>query len=77
MGRPRKHPVGTTATTRKALSRAALVEAGGVVKQYRLSARAAESLDLIRRAAADATETALIERLLETERNRLLNDPVP
>lgn len=74
MARPRKHPEGTTSSDRKRVSRSALVASGGSIKQFALSPRATESLVLVRAVAGDATDTALVERLLEEERGRLLPD---
>lgn len=72
MARPRKHPEGTTSSDRKRISRHTLIASGGSIKQFSLSARASESLVLIRKIAGDATDTALVERLLEDERERVL-----
>lgn len=76
MGRPRIHPLGTTATQRVALSTAALKTAGGARKTFRLSAGAHEALQLLMRLPdAPRTETELIEHLLITEKERFLQSP--
>lgn len=64
-GRPRIHPVGTTASDRVALSTADLLLAGGARKTFRFSPKANSSLkDLMALPDAPKTETALIEELL-------------
>jgi hypothetical protein len=68
--RPRKHPLGSGSAHRKRASRAALIAAGGAVKSFGLSPRAVESMALIRATAGDRNETALMERLIEEERER-------
>jgi hypothetical protein len=68
MARPRKHE---SASARADASRIALVAAGGARREFRLSPHAIESLAIIRELAGDATDTALIERLLDAERVRL------
>lgn len=70
MGRPRKHPEGTTAVERERASIAALVASGGAKRTFRLSARSVESLAVIRSRKVDKDDTALIERLIEAERER-------
>jgi hypothetical protein len=65
MSRPRKFPDGATANDRVAASTAALREAGGARKTFRLSPEAHTALKTLMRAMdAPPTETALIERLL-------------
>lgn len=65
MPRPRKFPIGTTATQRVNASLAALKAAGGARKTFRLSPDANRALQLLMKATdAPATETELIERLL-------------
>jgi hypothetical protein len=65
MVRRRFHPEGTTATERVAASTAALVEAGGARKTFRLSPEANAAMSfLMRRKAAPETATALIKQLL-------------
>jgi hypothetical protein len=71
MGRPRTHPEGTTAADRDRASVAALVAAGGARRTFRFSPRAVESLAVIRKRCDDATDTAILERLIEEERARL------
>ncbi len=51
-----------------ALPRLCLAAEGGAQKTFLLTARSLESLAIIRSTAGDATDTALIERLLEEER---------
>jgi hypothetical protein len=64
-GRPRIHPVGTTASARVAHSTAELLAAGGARKTFRLSPKANDSLRvLMAKPDSPKTETALIERLL-------------
>ncbi len=70
MPRPRRHPEGFTATDRKRAARQALSASGGAVRQFELSARAIESIALIRERGLDRTDVALIERLVEAERRR-------
>jgi predicted nucleotidyltransferase len=71
MGRPRIHIDGTTAAQRVAVSTAALLNAGGARKTYRLSPMANAALkNLMQLPDAEETETALIEKLLVTENNR-------
>lgn len=72
MARPRLHPVGTTASDRARAALARLEANGGARKTFALSARAVESLAIIRRFCGDATDTALVERILEGERMRVL-----
>lgn len=75
-GRPRKHPHGTTATVRVAVSTAALVDAGGARKTFRLSPEAHDVLKMLMRlAGAPTTETAVIEQLLLAEKTRFLQSP--
>lgn len=65
MARTRIHKKGTTATQRVAISTAALIEAGGARKTFRLSPAANGALKLLMRLPdAPKTETALIERIL-------------
>jgi hypothetical protein len=65
MPRPRKHPIGTTATQRVNASLAALKAAGGARKTWRLSPEANRALQYLIEAAGTAiTETEIIERLL-------------
>jgi hypothetical protein len=71
MGRPRKHPEGTTTAQRTALHRQKLAEQGGATKTFALSARALEGLALARRICGEATDTAVVERLLRQEAERL------
>ncbi|NUB17293.1 hypothetical protein GAY28_36260 [Azospirillum brasilense] len=73
MARPRKPPEGTTASERASMARERLRAEGGASKNFRLSARAIENLAIIRDLARDASDTAVIERLLEEERTRLLS----
>lgn len=77
MPRPRKHPHGANATDRDRASLAALVAAGGARRTFRLSPRAVESLAMIRKQAGDSTDTAVIERILEAERERLTGQQEP
>lgn len=74
MGRPRKHPVGATATDRVNASVAALKARGGARKTWRLSPEAARALQVVLELSRAPTETALIERLLLAEQQRLLGD---
>lgn len=68
MPRPRKFPVGTTATQRVNASLAALKAAGGARKTWRLSPGANQALKFLMDApGAPTTETELIERLIERE----------
>jgi hypothetical protein len=72
MGRPRIHPVGTTATDRVAASTVALVAAGGARKTFRLSPEAHNAMLILMSVPdAPASETALIERLLIAEKSRI------
>lgn len=76
MARPRVHKEGTTAAQRVAASTAALVEAGGARKTFRLSPSANEALKLLMQLPnAPDTETALIERILLAEKDRVLQSP--
>jgi len=71
MGRPRIYPEGTPAVDRVAAGDAALVEAGGARKQFRLSPAANAALHfLMSLPDAPRTETGLIERLLLEEGSR-------
>lgn len=64
-GRPRIHPLGTTASDRVAHSTAQLLAAGGARKTFRFSPKANASLrELMACPDAPKTETALIEALL-------------
>ncbi|HEX5514321.1 MAG TPA: hypothetical protein VFY81_07990 [Gammaproteobacteria bacterium] len=72
MGRPRKHPLGTTATERVNASVAALKARGGARKTWRLSPEAAQALRVLLERSGGSTETAIIERLLLEEQQRLL-----
>lgn len=72
MGRRRIHPVGTTASERVALSTAALKDAGGARKTFRLKPRAHEALQAVMaQPGAPGTETELIESLLLAHAKRL------
>ena len=64
MGRPRKHPVGTTATERVNASVDKLKLSGGARKTWRLSPEAHSALRVLMEATHAATETDIIERLL-------------
>lgn len=64
MPRPRIHPEGTTPTERVAASIAALRDAGGARKCFRLSPAANEALRRLVKAMGLPTETAVIEELL-------------
>jgi len=77
MARPRKYPVGTTAAdiAREATKR--LVAQGGARKTLALSGRAIENMRIIRAERGDSSDTALIERLLEEERCRVVSAPPP
>ena len=67
MARPRRFPEGTTASARVAASVAALVEAGGARRTFRLSPEANTALEtLLKQPGAPASATALVERLLLT-----------
>lgn len=71
MARPRTHPEGTSAAEMVKASVAARLAAGSRRKVLILSPRAIESLALIRETAGDRSDTALIERLIESERTPL------
>lgn len=72
MARPRKHPIGTTASERVAISTANLKSAGGARKTFRLSPEAHHALQLLaRQNDLYETETAVIEKLLISEKERL------
>jgi hypothetical protein len=64
MTRPRTHPEGSTAADRKAASNKRLVEAGGAVKQFRLSSDAVTALATIRAADGLMSDTAAVELAL-------------
>jgi len=64
MPRPRKHPEGSTAADRKASSNKRLIEAGGAVKQFRLSRDAVEAIATIRKTGGLPSDTAAVERAL-------------
>lgn len=65
MTRPRIHPPGTTASQRVAASTAALRQAGGARKTWRLGPPAHAALQTLMAAeGAPETETVLIESLL-------------
>jgi hypothetical protein len=65
MGRKRVYPEGSPARVRVAASTAALVNAGGARKTFRLSPEANAALKfLMRGKSAPPNETALIEQLL-------------
>ena len=61
-----------TATQRVNDSIAALKQAGGARKSWRLSPTANEALKICLKLGDDVTETDLINRLLIDEKNRLL-----
>ena len=63
-GRPRKHPEGTTAAERVAISTQALQEAGGARKTFRLSPDAMQALKALKKARRKATETEIVEAAL-------------
>jgi hypothetical protein len=63
-GRPRKHPEGTTATERVTMSLAALKEAGGARKTFRLGPAAMQALQALKRSRRKATETEIVEAAL-------------
>lgn len=71
MGRPRKYPVGTTASEIARAATERLAANGGARKTFALSARALESMSMLRAAGDHASDTALIEALLEEARKRL------
>lgn len=71
MSRPRKHPVGTTATERVNASVANLKAAGGARKTWRLSPAAYAALQAVMDKSGAVTETEVIERLLLDEAARL------
>lgn len=72
MPQPRKH---ASSAARAAASEGRLREGGGRRLPVRLTARADESLDLVRQAAGDPSDTAAILRLIEEERARLEGKP--
>lgn len=63
-GRPRKHPEGTTATERVAMSTQTLQAAGGARKTFRLGPEAMQALKALKRAHRKATETGIVEAAL-------------
>lgn len=63
-GRPRKHPEGTTATERDRISIAALQQAGGARKTFRLGPAAMQALQALKRSRRKATETEIVEAAL-------------
>jgi hypothetical protein len=78
MTRPRKHPEASTAADRKAASNKRLVEAGGAVKQFRLSRDAINAIAAIRESFALTSDTAAVERALVREaRQAPRTNPVP
>lgn len=68
-GRPRKHPIGTTAADRVRIAREIARETGDAQINMTLSAEARADLDAIK--GPDETNRAAIERLLAAERVRL------
>lgn len=71
MARPRKHPKGTTATERVALSTAELIRSGGARKTFRLSQEAYAALVFLVESSKDPkTETEAVEAALVAEANR-------
>jgi hypothetical protein len=74
MTRPRTHPAGSTASDRKAASNKRLIDAGGAVKQFRLSRESVEAIAAIREACSLPSDTAAVERALALVRNA---DPKP
>ncbi len=71
MGRPRIYPEGTSATQRVNASVAALKARGGARKTFRLSPEAVQALGEIQARTGEATETAVVERLLLEEARRV------
>ena len=80
-GRPRKHPEGTTAAERVAISTQALQEAGGARKTFRLSPDAMQALKALKKAKRKATDTELVEAALIAAADQLkrrdTNPPEP
>lgn len=71
MSRPRKHPDGTTASQRVALSTAELIRVGGARKTFRLSPQASAALVFLVESSKDSiTETAVVEAALLAEATR-------
>jgi len=64
MGRPRRHPEGTTAADRAKASVQALKEAGGARRSFNLSPEAIEALETIRQHGQHATDRAAVEDAL-------------
>ena len=63
MGRPRIYPLGSPASARVNASVAALKEAGGDRKTFRLSPQAMRALESLRRAGG-GTDTEIVERAI-------------
>lgn len=74
MGRPRKHPTGTTDAERAQKSLEALKKRGGARKSWLLSPEAHEALQAIQKETGE-TETAIVRRLLVAERDKLTAKP--
>lgn len=70
-GRPRVHPVCTTAVERAAISRAKQRAAGQAACQVVISRRARDALDAIRSATGETGRAAVIERLAVEAEARL------
>jgi hypothetical protein len=64
MTRPRRYPEGSTAGDRKTASNKRLVEAGGAVKQFRLSRKSVEAIAAIREDSGLTSDTAAVEHAL-------------
>ena len=65
VGRPRRHPEGTTAADRARVSNEELRRSGGARRTFALSKDALDALALIRTVGGDANDTAAVERVLK------------